>query len=101
MTIEHQGNERVWSEWLALYVEHCRRELDARELAQVADALELGVAVDGEIELDSLVAESVVGVARPLVDFIVSAESARSRARLSDEAATRLRAPAQARRRPA
>jgi hypothetical protein len=92
MTIRHQGNERVWSEWLALYVEHCRRELGERELSELADALELGVAVDGEVELDSLVAEHAAGAARPLIDFIASAESAQSRTALSDEAAARLRA---------
>ena len=97
MTTRHQGNERVWSEWLALYVEHCRQELDERELFALADALELDVAVDGEIELDSLASEHVAGVARPLIDFIASADLPESRAVLSDEAATRLRSPSRAR----
>jgi hypothetical protein len=98
MTTRHEGNERVWSEWLVLYVEHCRRELGEHELSKLADALELGVAVDGEVELDSLVAERVTIIARPLIDFIAIADDPRSRTALSDEAATRLRAPARARR---
>jgi hypothetical protein len=92
MTTRREGNERIWSEWLSLYLEHCRRELGARELSELADALELGVTRYDTMELDAVVSERVASVARPLVDFIANAENARSRAALSEEAATRLRA---------
>ena len=91
MTTRHEGNERIWSEWLSLYLEHCRRELDGRELSELADALELGVTRYDAIELDAVVTERVASVARPLVDFIANAETGRSRAALAGEAATRLR----------
>ena len=98
MTTRHEGNERLWSEWLSLYLEHCRRELGGRELSELADALELGVTRYDAIELDSVVSEHVACVARPLVDFIANAGSARSRAALSEEAARRLRSAASGRR---
>src|SRR5690348_5853333 len=98
MTTRHEGNERIWSEWLSLYLEHCRRELGGRELSELANALERGVTRYDAIELDSLVSGRVATVARPLVDFIANAESARRRAELSEEAATRLRSAASGRR---
>jgi hypothetical protein len=98
MTTGHEGNERLWSEWLSFYLEHCRRELSGRELSELADALELGVTRYDATELDSVVTGRVANVARPLVDFIANAGSARRRAALSEEAATRLRSAASGRR---
>jgi len=97
MTTTHEV-KRIWSEWLSLYLDHCRRELDGSELSDLADALEAGVTADGTIELDSLVSDHIADVARPLVDFVTTAESSQSRAALSHEAANRLRSAASGRR---
>jgi hypothetical protein len=100
MTTTDAGNERLWNEWLSLYLEHCRRELDGRELCALADALELGVTRYDALVLDALVTERVANVGRPLVDFIANAHDAPSRAALARQAATRLRSAASGRVRP-
>jgi hypothetical protein len=77
---------------------HCQRELSARELSELSEALERGLIADGVIALDSAVSEHVASTARPLVDFIASAESSASRAALVEEAAIRLRSAVAGRR---
>jgi hypothetical protein len=101
MTTYYKGNERVWSDWLSLYVEHCRRELSERQLAELANALERGVAAGGLCDLSPPVTERVATVAGPLVAFLAGAPTSAVRDVMAREGAARLHAttrPAHARR---
>jgi hypothetical protein len=86
----HTVDERIWSEWLALYVERWRRDLSGLELAELAQALEQGV----ETELPLRVTERVATVSRPLVEFILTAPNSELGAALLRESVLRLRATA-------
>jgi len=90
-------DDRLWSEWLSRYLAHCRHELNARELTQLANALDQRAGTDGLIGLDGLVADRVASVARPLADFIATAPSSSMRMALARESAVRLRAAARSR----
>lgn len=97
MTTREAENERIRSEWLSLYLTHCRRELSRHELTELARALERGVDYVTRAEFSSRVAARVATVAQPLVDFIANAPSSAGRASLAREASARLYAFAHAR----
>ena len=90
MTTPHTVDDRIWSDWLALYLDRCRRELSDRELGELAQALEEG----GENELALRATERVATVSQPLVDFILTAPNSELGAALIRQAVVRLRAPA-------
>jgi len=88
MTTPHPVDDRIWSDWLALYVDRCRSELSRRELAELAQALEQG----GDAELARRVTTHVASVSRPLVEFILTAPDSELGAALLRQAVLRLRA---------
>ena len=88
MTTPHPVDDRIWSDWLALYVDRCRSELSGRELAELAEALEQG----GDAELARRVTTHVASVSRPLVEFILTAPDSELGAALLRQAVLRLRA---------
>jgi hypothetical protein len=82
------GDEAVWSEWLSLYVEHCRHALTGRQQAELAAALRRGVS--STAALSTMVSEETAAKARWLVDFLVTPEAPELRAHLVREAIDRL-----------
>jgi hypothetical protein len=85
----------VWSEWLSLYLDHCRHELSRAQLSELATALRRGV--NNTAALSSLVSEPTASKARGLVDFLVSAEESSLRAELLQDAIDRLERAARTR----
>ena len=95
--MQSTAENRLWSEWLSRYLDHCRRELNGSELKSLASALDGAIREQALPDRDALEAERVERVARPLVDFIATAPSAEARMALAREAAVRLRAAARSR----
>jgi len=91
--MQSTADDRLWAEWLSRYLDHCRRELNARELAALASALD-GAVREGALPELARTGERVATVAQPLVAFIATAPSSDARMALGREAAVRLRAAA-------
>ena len=90
----HTPDERLWSDWLRLYLDHCRERLSARELTELADALQSGV---NGAELSQKVSMRTAAEGRPLVDFVASSSDVEIRGALLREAVARLHAAARSR----
>jgi hypothetical protein len=65
----HIPDERLWSDWLRLYLDHCRERLSARELTELADALQSGVS---GVELSQKVSMRTAAEERRLIDFVAA-----------------------------
>ena len=94
MTTQAAADDRLWGEWLARYLAHCRRELNVQELTELANAFDVATGADTPADFDARVSERVASVARPLVSFIATASSSDMRVGLARESAARLRAAA-------
>jgi hypothetical protein len=79
----------IWREWLSLYLDHCRRKLSPRELADLAAALRRG-ALDSAT-LGRAVGEQAAREVRGLGDFLGSVADARRRQALVADAVVQLR----------
>jgi hypothetical protein len=84
-----RGDEALWAEWLALYLEHCRRRLRPSQLLELAEALPTAVA--GGERLDRLVGEATAAEGHWLAGFLVGVEHQPLRSALLAEACARLR----------